>query len=60
LAAVATAAISAIARAQDPSEPPTGKSATQTLPAATQVIARASVDEKALRATMEKLAACGT
>jgi hypothetical protein len=44
--------------AQDPAEPAAGKPSPTSPPAGT--IARAAVDEKALRATVEELAGCGT
>ena len=47
-------------RAQDPAEPPGGAPSPKLLPPPAGVIARATVDEKALAATVDELAACGT
>jgi hypothetical protein len=46
--------------AQDPAEPAGGKPPSKSAPAPAGAIPRQSVDEKALRATIEELAACGT
>ncbi len=45
---------------QDPAEPPQGKPSGKVLAPPAGAIPRKSVDEKALRATVEELAACGT
>lgn len=45
---------------QDPAEPPQGKPSGKVLGPPAGAIPRKSVDEKALRATVEELAACGT
>ena len=45
---------------QDPAEPPGGKPASKGTPPPGGAIPRRTVDEKALRATVEELAACGT
>ncbi len=45
---------------QDPAEPPGGKPASKSIPPPGGAIPRRTVDEKALRATVEELAACGT
>jgi Peptidase family M28 len=50
----------AIVTAGDPSEPPGGKPQPKLVSSPAGVIARAAVDEKALRATVEELVACGT
>jgi hypothetical protein len=50
----------AVLAAEDPAEPPQGKPAPKTLPVPAGAIARPAVDENALRATIEELAACGT
>jgi len=59
LAAAATL-LSIGALAQDPAEPPKGRPQAAPLPPPRGAIARESVDESALRATVEELAACGT
>jgi hypothetical protein len=59
LALAACLAGSALA-AQDPAEPAAGKPSRATLPPPAGAIARKAVDEKALLATIEELAACGT
>ncbi len=46
--------------AQDPAEPPGGKPQPSLLPAPAGSIARSAIDEKAMRATIEALVACGT
>lgn len=45
---------------QDPGEPSAGKPAPRLLPRPASPIARSSVDESAIRATIEELVACGT
>lgn len=45
---------------QDPAEPPSAKPVANLAPPPTGRIARTSVDETSLRATVEELAACGT
>jgi Peptidase family M28 len=45
---------------QDPAEPPQGKPSGKILAPPASAISRKAVDEKALRATIEELAACGT
>src|SRR6266508_4395571 len=61
-AAFLVGALSAAAalRGQDPAEPPQGQPSGKSLPPPAGAIPRKSVDEKALRATVEELAACGT
>jgi hypothetical protein len=46
--------------AEDPAEPPQGRPLPKTLPVPAGEIARKAVDEKAMRATIEELAGCGT
>lgn len=46
--------------AQDPAEPPGAKPKPKLLPPPAGPIARSEVDEKALKTTIEELAACGT
>jgi hypothetical protein len=46
--------------AEDPAEPPQGQPSPKTMPVPEGAIARKSVDEKALRATIDELTACGT
>ncbi len=58
--AVAAWLAAALLAAQDPAEPAGGKPATKSLPPPAGAIRRDSVDENALRATIEELAACGT
>jgi hypothetical protein len=52
--------LAAIAAGQDPAEPPGGPASPRLSPPPAGAIARASVDEKALAATVGELAACGT
>jgi hypothetical protein len=61
-AVVAATASTATGPGRDPAEPPGGLPAGQlgAPPAAAGAIARGAVDEAALRATVEELAACGT
>lgn len=46
--------------AQDPLEPPAGKPSPKLLPRPSDRVARAQVDEKSMRATIEELVSCGT
>jgi hypothetical protein len=52
--------LASFAAAQDPAEPPGGAPSPKMLPPPVGVIARATVDEKALAATVDDLVACGT
>ncbi|MGC2313414.1 MAG: M28 family peptidase, partial [Candidatus Acidiferrales bacterium] len=62
LAAIALAILlgAGAAMAQDPAEPPGRAPTPQLLPRPTGEIDRASIDENAMRATIEELVACGT
>ncbi|MFZ0639266.1 MAG: M28 family metallopeptidase [Candidatus Acidiferrales bacterium] len=51
---------STAAMAQDPAEPPNGAPTPNVLPRPTGRLARSSVDENSLRATIEELVSCGT
>ncbi|HLY60935.1 MAG TPA: M20/M25/M40 family metallo-hydrolase [Terriglobia bacterium] len=46
--------------AQDPNEPPVGRPTLKILPPPSGRLARANVDEKSMRATIEELVSCGT
>ena len=52
--------LAAAAAAQDPREPPSGAPPARVAPGPAGAIARAAVDDGALRSTVEELAACGT
>ncbi len=58
--ASAAIVLASFAAAQDPAEPPGGAPSPKMLPPPAGVIARATVDEKALAATVDELVACGT
>lgn len=58
--AVAAWLAAALLAGQDPAEPPEARTPSKSLPPPAGAIPRKSVDEKALRATVEELAACGT
>jgi hypothetical protein len=58
--AVAVGLTAAFLAGQDPAERPGGRTPSKSLPSPAGAIPRKSVDEKALRATVEELAACGT
>lgn len=57
---VASAIVAARVTAQDPPEPPGGRPQPPAVSAPTGMLGRDAIDEKALRATVEELAACGT
>ncbi|HYV43058.1 MAG TPA: M28 family metallopeptidase [Thermoanaerobaculia bacterium] len=58
--AVAAWLTAALLAGQDPAEPPEERIPSKSLPPPAGAIPRKSVDEKALRTTVEELAACGT
>ncbi|HVT56853.1 MAG TPA: M28 family metallopeptidase [Thermoanaerobaculia bacterium] len=58
--ACGASAAAAAAPAGDPAEPPPGRTAGKPLPPPAGAIPRGAIDEQALRATIEELAACGT
>jgi len=58
--AVAAWLTAALLAGQDPAEPPEARTSSKSLPPPAGAIPRKSVDEKALRTTVEELAACGT
>jgi len=58
--AVASWLTAALLAGQDPAEPSEARTPSKSLPPPAGAIPRKSVDEKALRATVEELAACGT
>ncbi|MGE5276056.1 MAG: M28 family metallopeptidase [Acidobacteriota bacterium] len=58
--AIPAALFAAFVTAQDPAEPPGGKPRPAPVPPPSGAVTRAEVDEKAMRATVEELASCGT
>jgi hypothetical protein len=60
IASAARTAVGQQAAMRDPAEPVSGKPQPKLLPRPTAAVARASVDEKSMRALIAKLVACGT